>query len=440
MLAALVITLREGLEAALLIAIIQSCVLRSGRERLMGVVWTGVLAAAFVSLLAAVFFYGFVGGYGGDTEELVEAVTMLLAVGVLTYVIIWVHNQARGLAGEVREKVQSVMEGESALPLGILAFFIVVREGIEIVLFTYAAFLGSSAAATATGAFLGMSIAAILGLIIYRGSRKLPIQAFFKVTGVLLIFFGAGLLASAVKIFQELGYLSFLTTMLWNTESLISADGVLGVILGTLAGYDPAPTTLQLVVWVLYTFSIGAIYFLAQSAAPSSRAAAIPGKIPAKAAEGGRGTRSGGRNQVDAAVPGGEIPGKKRNAIKSVIVAGTGLLLVSFAWLGFAGGGEPSAPGMASAEPEVVHQITARQFRFEPAELKAAPGQRVRVIVKSIDVAHGFAFPGGAVLVPPGREKTIDFTAPSRAGRSVFHCMVPCGSSHDGMKWELVVE
>ncbi|HYW29323.1 MAG TPA: FTR1 family protein [Gaiellales bacterium] len=204
MLGSLFITLREGFEAALMVGIVLAYLRQSGASDRARHVWAGVGVAALASVAMGGVIFAAGGELKGSSEKLYEATAMLLAAGVLTWMIFWMQRQARGLGGALRQRVSdALVMGGGALFW--LAFVSVGREGFETSLFMYAATGTASPASTLAGGVIGLAVAVVLGVLVYKGAAHLNLGTFFKVTSVLVLAFAAYLIASAM---HELGELA----------------------------------------------------------------------------------------------------------------------------------------------------------------------------------------------------------------------------------------
>ena len=253
---AALITLREGLEAALIVGIILAYLRRTGHRAWFRHVWIGVAAAIVVAaaLGGALFFT--VGELEGRPEQLFEGFTMLSAVAVLTWMIFWMRRQSLRLRGSLESKVGTAVAAGSALGLALVAFISVAREGWETAPFLFAVGETSSPAATAVGAVLGLVLAIAIGVGIYRGSRRVDLRRFFRGTGLLLIVFAAGLAAHGTHELQEAGLLPDTVERVWSTAHIVSDGSTLGGFLSSLFGYASEPTLLQVAVWVVFMAAV----------------------------------------------------------------------------------------------------------------------------------------------------------------------------------------
>ena len=262
MLATLVIFLREGVEASMIIAILLAYLNRIGRRDHFRDVFIGVGAALLLATAGGAVAYETIRSYDGSrVQTIFETITFLVAATVLTYMTFWMRNHARSLSKELRARAEAALDGRARWGLGLLAFQAVGREGLETVVFTLAIIFSTSAAGALTGAVIGLAGALCIAFVIYRLGHRLNLSRFFTVIGVLLIFFAAGLLADAVENLQQLGWLPVLEEPMWHSGRLLSENSALGDVLHSFFGYSDAPTPLQLLVYVAY-LAIAALTYL----------------------------------------------------------------------------------------------------------------------------------------------------------------------------------
>ena len=262
MLATLVIFLREGVEASMIIAILLAYLNRIGRRDHFRDVFIGVGAALLLAAAGGAVAYETIRSYDGSrVQTIFETITFLVAATVLTYMTFWMRNHARSLSKELRARAEAALDSRARWRLGLLAFQAVGREGLETVVFTLAIIFSTSAAGALTGAVIGLVGALCIAFVIYRLGHRLNLSRFFRVIGVLLIFFAAGLLADAVENLQQLGWLPVLAEPMWHSGRLLSENSALGDVLHSFFGYSDAPTPLQLLVYVAY-LAIAALTYL----------------------------------------------------------------------------------------------------------------------------------------------------------------------------------
>lgn len=279
--ASFLITLREGLEIALIMSILLAYLNTIGRRDRHGSVWAGAGSAAAVSIAAGLIIFFSAETLSHRAQETFEGVVSLLAVGVLTWMIFWMRRQARFIKGELEQRVDVALASSSTIALGTLAFFVVLREGLETALFLFATFRAPTASSTATallGAVLGLAVAGALGYLMYRGGIRLNLRTFFKVTGALVLLVAAGLLASGIHELQEVGWLPFGAGTAFDVRGVIPDSGP-GLPLRALFGYNADPTWLEFLSWAGYLLAVGFFYFR-----PQPRPAPAPAVEPVKAA------------------------------------------------------------------------------------------------------------------------------------------------------------
>ncbi|MGH2453802.1 MAG: iron uptake transporter permease EfeU [bacterium] len=255
------ITLREGLEAALIVGIILAYLARTGNQEKAGAVWWGVALSALVSLVAGAAIFLTAGGIRGRAEELFEGTAMLTAAAVLTYMIFWMRRQAINIRAHLHAQVQSALETGTVVALGTLAFVAVGREGLETALFMFAAVRAATPLAATAGGLLGLAAAVLLGYLLYRGTYRLNLRAFFNVTSVLLLLFAAGLLAHGIHEFQEAGLIPALVDPVWDMNGVLPESSILGSFLKALFGYNGNPSLVEALAYFSYLALVGWAYF-----------------------------------------------------------------------------------------------------------------------------------------------------------------------------------
>jgi high-affinity iron transporter len=238
-LATLVIFLREGIEASMIVAILLAYLDRLGRRDHFKDVLLGVGAALLIATGGGLAAYLTIRSYDGSrVQTIFETATFILAAAVLTYMTFWMRNHARSISTELRSKTDAALDGRARWGLALLAFQAVGREGLETVVFTLA--------------IIGLAGALVIAFFIYRLGHKLNLARFFTVIGCLLMVFAAGLLADTVENLQQLGWVRVLDAPMWHTGQILSEDSSFGDVLHSFFGYSDSPTLLQLTVYVAY--------------------------------------------------------------------------------------------------------------------------------------------------------------------------------------------
>lgn len=256
MLPSYLLSLREGIEAALIVGIVLGALRQMRRTDLSSAVWIGVISASFLSVLAGVLLTVLGLSFEGKAEEIFEGITMLLAASVLTWMIFWMNRQARNIKGDLESGVHKAAFEGGKRGLFALAFLAVLREGIELALFLVASVFASDVQQTLLGAFLGLGTAILLGWSLFATTVRLDLRRFFQVTGFLLILFGAGLVAHGVHEFNEAGLIPSVVEHVWDVNPLLDENTTLGSMLKALFGYNGNPSLTEVLAYFAYFVAI----------------------------------------------------------------------------------------------------------------------------------------------------------------------------------------
>jgi high-affinity iron transporter len=204
MITSLLLSLREGLEAALIIGIVLGALHKTGRSDLNRFLWAGGLSAVILSLLSALLLHAVNKELEGLAEQIFEGITLLLAACVLTWMIFWMRRQSAGMKSQLESEVNRAVNVGGGGAIFFLAFIAVLREGIELALYLTATSLTSSGLQTLLGTSIGIGCR-LLGYLIFTTTLRLNLQHFFQVTAAILILFAAGLIAHSIGEFNEAG-------------------------------------------------------------------------------------------------------------------------------------------------------------------------------------------------------------------------------------------
>lgn len=254
------IGLREGLEAALVVSILVAFLVRTGRRSELPRVWAGVALAVTVSVGVTLGLTLTQQALTFSAQEALGGSLSIIAVGFVTWMIFWMRTHGRTLSRELEGALdRAVSMGPWAVV--VMATLAVGREGLETAVFFFAA--AQAAGETAgplVGFLIGIAIAVALAYAIYRGALKIDLGRFFTVTGFLLIFVAAGILAYGVHDLQEAGILPGLTTLAFDVSDVIPADSWYGTLLKGVFNFSPQTTVLEAVVWSLYVVVVLALF------------------------------------------------------------------------------------------------------------------------------------------------------------------------------------
>lgn len=285
-----VITLREGVEAALVVGIVLACLKKAKATSLNSWVYAGVVVGLVASALVGVLFSWGIQGlsatypqYAPVIEPLLEGVFSVIAIAMLSWMLVWMTQQARYLKAEVEGAVTAAIKQDRGAGWGVftLILFAVLREGFETVLFIVAKF--QQGLVPALGAISGIGVAAGIGVLLFKWGVKINIRRFFQIMGVFLLLIVAGLVVSSLGHFDTavstlaqmnrqseglcLYYERFaknpsciLGPMVWNTTKVLPDDQFPGLVFKALLGYTDKLYVVQAVAYVLFLLTIGGIY------------------------------------------------------------------------------------------------------------------------------------------------------------------------------------
>jgi high-affinity iron transporter len=260
--ASFLITLREGLEVALVLAIVLAYLRSTDRRHLFRPVAVGAGVAIGLCIVAGVVFHFVVGEFTGKPEMAIEGSVSVVAAVVLTWMIFWMRKNARGMAADLHGRIDMAADA-STFAVAAVAFGAVVREGFETVIFLLGAEAGNhSGSSVVAGGVVGLVAAAGLGVLIYRGGSRLNLKRFFQITGALLVLFAAGLVGKAVHEFMELGGVEgWAAHPVWTIGRGAFARGSFYDFLNGFFGWDAEPERLRVIAYVVYLVPVGTAFF-----------------------------------------------------------------------------------------------------------------------------------------------------------------------------------
>lgn len=280
------ITLREGFEAALVVGIVLACLYKADQSKLKSWVYSGVVAGLAASVAVGWGLWGLLSGvaagdglYAPVFKQILEGGFGLVAIAMLSWMLIWMTRQAKSLKSEVEGLIQAALAETEAAGWAIfwLIFIAVLREGFETVIFIVAQFQ-SGWVMPSLGAMAGLSTAAVMGVALFALGVRINIRAFFQVMGVFLLLIIAGLVVSFLK-HVDLGLMRFaqiqteylslcvspepscvLGMQVWDWSEFLPEKQFPGIILKTLFGYRQNLYLVQAIAYLLFLFSVGALY------------------------------------------------------------------------------------------------------------------------------------------------------------------------------------
>ncbi len=266
MLASYLLSLREGIEAALIIGIVLGALRQLRRTELTPAVWAGTFAAAALSILGGVLLTMLGLSFEGAAEQIFEGVTMIFAAALLTWMIFWMSRTARTLKSDLEADIHKAAfpgaahQGKHSTgtrAVFLVAFIAILREGIELALFLTASVFATDTVQTLVGAILGLGTAILLGWSIFAAIIRLDLRRFFQVTGFLLILFAAGLVAHGVHEFNEVGWIPAVVEHIWDINAIVNENSTFGLLLKALFGYNGNPSLTEMLAYGAY---FGAVF------------------------------------------------------------------------------------------------------------------------------------------------------------------------------------
>lgn len=269
------IGLREGLEAALVVSILVAYLVRSGRRDRLRAVAMGVAAAIALSLAFGALLTFTSRAMTFEQQEIFGGTLSIIAVGFVTWMIVWMRRAARSLAGELRSRMETAL-ADGPLAVAVIAFLAVGREGLETALFLWAAIKAAGSGLTPIlGATVGLTVAVGLGYAFYRGALRINLARFFSWTGALLVIVAAGVLAYGIHDLQEARVLPGLTSLAFDVSAQVPPGSWYGTLLKGVFNFSPATTWLQAIAWCSYVaVMLPVLLWPTRSSAPAPAPAA----------------------------------------------------------------------------------------------------------------------------------------------------------------------
>lgn len=262
MVANFLIGLREGLEAALVVAILVAYLVRIDQRQFLPRIWAGVAAAIGLSVVAVLALQVTGQALSDEAAEAFAGFMSLLAVALITWMILWMARHARTLKAHLHGEVDNAL-ARSSWALVLVAFFAVGREGLETALFLWTGMRSTGGGVLPLlGAVLGLGAAVALGILIYRGALRLNLSRLFFWTGIGLIVIAAGVLRYGVHELQEAGLLPGKDQYVLDVTGVINPDGVVATVLRTVFNVVPTMTALELLAWGGYLVIVLTIFLV----------------------------------------------------------------------------------------------------------------------------------------------------------------------------------
>ena len=273
MLATLVIGLREGLEAALIVGIIAAFLKRNGRG--LGAMWIGVGLAIAASIAVGAALWALESALPQAQQEALETVIGAVAVVFVTGMLLWMNRHARSMKRELETSAGAALHDGGALALAVMAFLAVLKEGFETSVFLLATFRAAqSAGLAATGAVLGILVSAAIGYGIYAGGVRIDLARFFRITGAFLVLVAAGLVLTAVRTAHEAGWILAGQQRTIDLSWLAPNGSLQGALITGMLGIPSDPRLIEVVAWLAYVIPVALFVYW-----PAKRRPSVAGAI-----------------------------------------------------------------------------------------------------------------------------------------------------------------
>ncbi|MEH1835482.1 MAG: FTR1 family protein [Nostoc sp.] len=280
------ITLREGVEAALVVGIVFACLQQAQQQKLHRWVYLGILSGILASFVVGLLIHLGLQGlqtseqlYAPVFKQLFEVGLGAIAIAMLSWMLIWMTRQARFFKAEIEGSVKTALgeDNRAAWAIFSLVFIAVFREGLETALFIVAKF--QEGLTPVLGAIAGLAIAVVIGMLLFKWSVRVNLRQFFQVMGVFLLLIVSGLVISALRhldaaaiAFSQInpevlgvcgqGNTScLLGPQIWDLSTILPDRQFPGILLKTLFGYTQKLYLVQAMGYLLFWAIVGGLYF-----------------------------------------------------------------------------------------------------------------------------------------------------------------------------------
>lgn len=267
MIPAFLITLREVIEATLIVATILGILVKLNHTKSIKTVWYATGAATLLSVLlllgGSLFGLKIQELYTGRTEEIIEGIFMIISAGFITWAVFFLHSYFASYKVKLLQKVKDTLEEQEQKGIFMLVFTAVFREGFEIVLFLSTIYFSSEPAQIFSGFALGMIGGLLVSYLFFNATFRMPVYYAFRITSALLILFAAGLLARGVHEFAEAGFIPEIGAVFF---SMLPAKGTYTYdVVKAMFGLTQKMDYIQLTLYTTYTLFMSWFVFFRKS-------------------------------------------------------------------------------------------------------------------------------------------------------------------------------
>ncbi len=270
----LLIGLREGLEASIVVMVLVAFLVKSERRDALKWVWLGVGAALAMTISVFMVIQFGENTISGLGAEAIAGIASLIAVAIVTTMVLWMKKAAAGISGQLRAEMADALQA-GTLAVVTLSFLAVGREGVETALFM----VGYAEASTfwpLAGLIVGVLIAVAVAYGMYKGAVRMNLAKFFKYTGIFLIVVAAGILSYGIGALQTVGWLPGLAHKAFDVTSWFNWSSWYGEALQGIFNITPTPTVLQLACWLTYIVVVLVLFLRPNRGAGTSGPAPTP--------------------------------------------------------------------------------------------------------------------------------------------------------------------
>ena len=215
-------------------------------------IWFGAGFALIISVATGYMLNLLGASFEGRAEYIFEGIAMLTAAGILTWVILWMQTQAKEFNEKLESNARQAILKENKSALFFLAFFAVIREGIELAIFLSAAAVDTNKTQILVGAGLGLATIIVISFLVFKSLIRLELSRFFKVTSIILILFAAGLVAHGIHEFNVAGIIPPIIEHVWDINPFLDEKSAVGEFLKVLVGYNGNPSLTEVAGYLIY--------------------------------------------------------------------------------------------------------------------------------------------------------------------------------------------
>lgn len=275
------IGVREGLETGIVVMILVAFLVKADRRDALKWLWAGVSAAIAMVIAIFVIIHFGTSTVSTLTAELIAGIASLVAVAIVTFMVLWMSKASAHISADLKDEMSTALISGGAAVMG-LAFLAVGREGFETALLMvgYAESVSGSLWPL-VGLLLGVVVAILLTVLLYRGAVRLNFHRFFLYTGIFLIFVAAGIFSYGVRALQTVGWLPSASAMAFDISAHYDQSSWYGTLLAGIFNFRPDPTILQVTAWSVYVVVVLILFLRANRSRPQPRPADAHPQTPA---------------------------------------------------------------------------------------------------------------------------------------------------------------